>query len=329
METLSWEALEMHLAGKTPTILSMGGRRGVRIGFDPVRSVMFVRLPIAHEANAPPCRYAELDVAVRQDDSGRVLEVSTGTERLYREFHRFAGLLAEDFEQVGRTAVDAFDAAIDRWQDFASWKGLLSDEQQVGVYGELMFLEALLRRDGPVAVMAWTGRNESLPERHDFRIRKFDIEVKTTRSATRRHFVHGLGQLMPSHDHELFILSIRIEGAGLESGLALYERVARIRSSLLDADVERREFEARLSSSGYRDSDAEHYRTRFILADSPMLIPVDQDCPRITSTMLSKWIAPDVAGRVDEVSYTVNLNGLGAAQGTTTFQAVLGTVEVE
>lgn len=329
METLSWEVLEVHIARKVPAILSMGGKRGVRLGFDPIARRIFVRLPVAPETKIPPTRFTELDIEVRKDDSGLVLEVSTVTERLYREFHRFAGLLAEDFEQAGRSALDAFDMAIDRWQDLASWKALLTEEQQIGLYGELLFLEALLKHAGPGAVEAWTGRNQKLPERHDFRVGSVDIEVKSTRSVSRRHFVHGLNQLTPSLGHKLFILSIRFEGAGLNSGKALSDRVGSIRISLAGATEEKKEFERKLTSAGYRDADAALYRARVILADLPTLIPVDDKCPRIVSPMLAKFMPPEAAGRIDGVSYTIDLDGLGAAQGTSLYTKVLGKIALE
>ncbi|HCC79708.1 MAG: hypothetical protein A2X25_09040 [Chloroflexi bacterium GWB2_49_20] len=329
METLSWEAFEKHLYGLSPSILNMGGTRNVRVGFDPISRSMFIRLPIDPETSVPPSTFAELESGVLKDETGFVLEIKTTAKQLFREFHRFAEIITEDFEQPGQTAFGAFETATHRWRELTSRKELLTEDQQLGLQGELVFLRSLLQVQRPQSIMAWTGRNKALAERHDFRINKIDIEVKSTRSSHRRHIIHGIGQLQASEGHILYLLSLKFEGAGLGLGRSLCDEIEGIRKSLANTEIERMEFESRLLSTGYNDNDAQHYQEKLILADPPVLVIVNDKFPRITREIMSETISPEVSGRIDDVSYRVDIEGLGVMQGSEAFTDVLGKLRME
>lgn len=329
METLSWEVLQIHLAEGAPTVLSMGGKKGIQLGYSPAENRMFVRLPVSPGTAAPPSSFAEIQLDIRSVDSKPVLEVSTAADGLFREFHRFAGLLTEDFEKPSRTALEAFDAAIERWRELTSQRSLLSPEEQLGLWGELLFLAALLGKMKGEAVAAWTGRNRNMPERHDFRLQGLDIEIKTTRLTKRSHVIHGLGQLAAGVGHGLYILSIRLEGAGAGQGRSLVDLVSRIRRGLSDNELATKSFEEKLGSVRFNDADAANYLERLKLADAPMLIRVDESFPRIVSSTLNNAMPAELAGRISEVSYRVDVDGFGMAYGTTPFAAVLGDLVLE
>jgi hypothetical protein len=329
VETLSWEALQAHLSEGAPAALSMGGTKGVQLGYAPEDGRMFVRLPVVAGTHVPPARFAEIRLDIRSVDSKPVLEVSTVTDGLFREFHRFAGLLTEDFEKPGRSAIEAFDAAIERWQELTSKKRLLSPEEQLGLWGELLFLEALIEKMKGAAITAWTGRNRDLPERHDFRLPGLDIEIKTTRMSRRSHVIHGLGQLSSGLGHDLYVLSIRLEGAGAGHGRSLGEMVKRIEWRLGGDRPAKRSFEEKLRAANFDSADVASYSERFKLADAPMLIRVDDSIPRIVSATLNNAMPAALAGRISEVSYRVDVEGFGMAHGTASFAAILGDLALE
>lgn len=290
---------------------------------------MYARLPAeSSDSSIAASAFAELDVDLRQDESGMVLEVSTPEKRLFREFHRFAGLLAEDFELTTQTAAGAFNSAIHRWQEFTSRRKALTEEQQTGLYGELLLLDALLGNWGTAALKAWIGRDAILPGRHDFRIGATDVEVKTTRSLMRSHFIHGLQQLEPAPGHLLFILSIRVESAGLGEGSSLKDQVAQLRSRLERDQKSLQSFEQKLASARYDNADGDQYIEPFILADSPRLIPVNEECPRIVPTMIEGQLSEALAARIDQLSYRVNLEGLGVSEGERVYDEVLNGVRL-
>lgn len=329
MKTLTWEVFETYLHIKTPSALSMGGTRDVRIGFNPTSQNMFIRLPIDAISTVPPSPYSEILVEVLKDETGFVLEIKTATSRLFREFHRFAEIITEDFEQPGKNAFGAFETAVIRWRELISRKDLLTDEQRLGLQGEIVFLRALINVYGIQSVFAWTGRNQSMPERHDFRIEDMDIEIKSTRGTRRIHIIHGLKQLQPSMGRTLYLLSIKFQDAGLGNGRNLCDEIEDVRLRLGNNTEERTEFEGRLLTAGYRDSDAEHYWEKFVFADPPVLIPVDDKCPKITMETISIATPPELSGRIDDVSYRLNFEGLGIAQGSEEYVRIFGKIQLE
>lgn len=314
MELLGWGRLSQHLLSGIPVLVPMGGSRGVVIGNDPRAHRLFLRLPCETGELPPVSPYAELHIEVRRHEGKPVLEVFTESPHLFREFHRFAELLTEDYENSGLSAVDAFAAVVERWRELALRRNLLSAEEQLGLAGELAVLSALVRFHGPQAVSAWTGRMPvEAPERHDFRVATVDLEVKSTRSAKRQHVIHGLRQLVPSDGHRLFLVSLRFEAAGFNNGFSLGMRVAKIRELLSASVAAGEDFTRRVVAAGYRDEDAAHYPDKTILADKPILVPVDDACPRLTPSAIQRVMGNELASRVaNDVTYRIDVEGLGS-----------------
>jgi hypothetical protein len=310
VETLAWENLAPYLNGSIPCILSMGGTRGVKIGYDPHNKNIFLRIPTDPEIIVPPSPYVELETSLVRDETGYVLEILTSSIKLFKEFHRFSGIITEDFEYHGQSAIGAFNTAIKRWNELLIKRELLTEEQQIGLQGELIFLGAILQKEGPKAITSWTGRNESKPERHDFRIKNAEIEIKTTKSLRRIHYIHGLNQLQPSEGYLLFLLSFKFESAGYENGTSLFDEVEKIKKILKESDNEIIEFEQKLKSSGYYEVDSPYYQRKFIFSDPPIFIEVNDKFPKITKNILSDFIPNDLLNRIDNVTYCVDVEGL-------------------
>jgi len=151
------------------------------------------------------------------------------------------------------------------------------------------------------------------PERHDFRVGAVDLEVKSTRSAMRHHVVHGLRQLEPSEGHRLFLVSLRFDAAGLQNGLTLGMRVSMLRGLLPAGGEARKTFESKLLMARYCDDDDAQYPDRTILADTPLIILVDDACPRLVPSSLRQALGAALASRVDhDVTYRINVDGLGS-----------------
>jgi hypothetical protein len=312
LETLSWGRLDPYLTLAEPALLKMGGTRGVQIGFEPANQRLFLRAPLEEGATVPASPYGELTLEAKRVGRSAVMEVSATSARLYREFHRLAGLLTEELERPGQTAVGAFLAVAERWRGLTAMRELLGPEEQLGLFGELAVLQGLIRECGPDAVASWTARVTAIPERHDFRVGQIDIEVKTTRTAVRNHIIHGLRQLEPCAGHTLFLISLKFAAAGMKDGRSLVDRVRTLRESLSMSPQSLTGFESRLDVVGYRDTDAVHYQERLIVADVPMAIPVDADCPRIVPSSIRETMGTELANRIDnDVTYRINVEGLG------------------
>jgi len=329
MEILSWDRLSTYLGRAVPTLMPMGGTRHVQIGFDPDGARLFIRVPVDPGAAVPPSPFAEIAVEQKVVTGSSVLEISVDSSHLFTEFHRLGGLFTEELERENQTPIDAFLTVVERWRELTAVRRALSADEQLGLYGELAVLETLTGKYGPGAIEAWTARVGDIPGRHDFRIGTIDLEVKSTRGPRRRHVIHGLRQLEPAEGHELFLVSLQFESAGLGGGHSLPERVNRIRKALVGAEDALRLFADKLEAAGYRDCDAAYYRARYTAADAPMLISVNEDCPRLTSAAIRATIGPDLAVRIEpDVVYRINVNGLGAPLATCDESVGIGPVEI-
>jgi hypothetical protein len=328
MEFLTWDTLELHLAKRNPCLLPIGGTRNLRIVYVPDQETLALIVPLGAEVEIPPSLFAEIELALSYEDEHPVLEVSVSRRELFPAFHQLAVLIARKYENPQATAIGAFQEAIDSWQALMQKKPLLSEDQQLGLFGELAALEGFIQRDGPKALECWTAYAVDKSERHDFRIGTAEIEVKSTRSRKRLHVIHGLTQMAASPGRDLYVLSLKFEHGG-NSGTSLFDRVKVVRRLLKDDARFTQSFEEKLLAANYRDSDSIYYSTKLITADHPRLIPVDDQFPRITASLLENGLSANVISRIGEVVYRVDLDGLGWGPSAPNYQAIFGELKIE
>lgn len=113
----------------------------------------------------------------------------------------------------------------------ADWRGLIShaprgltDEEALGLFGELRFLEELAQQVGPGALEHWT---ENRHDRHDFSGSRGAVEVKATRRQDSSTVtIHGLTQLLPPEDGFLALVVAEVDSGG--TGEALDDVLTRL-----------------------------------------------------------------------------------------------------
>ena len=180
----------------------------------------------------------------------------------------------------GRT-MQVFLARIRAWQEFMrrGADGVLSEEAEVGLFGEIEFLQQLIAAGLPptVTIDAWKG---PLDELQDFRVGTGAFEVKSTLSSRGFPAVIGsLEQLDDSLINPLYLVAVRLAlGA---SGVTLPEKISDIRDSLTDDSPALACFNTRLLHAGYFNEFAERYIRRFTCTGSRLLRVCD-DFPRLT-----------------------------------------------
>lgn len=262
---------------------------------------------------------ATVRCAALQVEDRRCLEFSVAEPSLFRSFYQ---LLSDLVARVldGAPVGAAAQALLADWRALLQQAAALSDERQAGLFGELWLLERLIRARGPAAVASWTG---PLRAAHDFRTGEGDLEVKTSYGARRVHVINGLSQLTPLEGMPLYLLSLRLQAAG-EGGGSLPEAVAQIRALLATAAVQSAGFEQGLNRAGYRDEDADLYPSRRRLADPAILIPIVDGIPRLSRAALASLAPSYVAERIVEVTYRLDVEGLGWPDGAPEFLAVIG-----
>jgi hypothetical protein len=146
--------------------------------------------------------------------------------------------------------------------------------------------------------------------------------VKTTSSARRIHTINGISQLLPSPNCSLYILSCRLVDAG-SGGETLPDLVSTVRAKLAEDSISLAQFNDGLIASQYRDVAANHYPRRRKFADPPVLVPIEDGCPRLTREIFALLPKSYASDRVVSVTYDVDLTGLGFIDGTLEFHAVL------
>jgi ribosomal protein S9 len=282
---------------------------GVRIG---------LRAALPGPVSLPGTELASVHVAQVAIGGDRYLQIETAESYLHQSFFHLLLEIADAIQLQHLPPVVALETSLAAWKQLLRDNGQLSPEAQVGLFGELWVLSRLLRHHGARAIDAWTG-----PWRapHDFRLTAADLEVKATNAQRRRHAIHGLLQLETASDRPLFVVSMSVEHGGL-GGQALADMVAAARA-LLGADAAAvQRLQEGLNRSGYFESTTPMYTERLSIRGHAWLVPVDDSLPRFTREALRReW--PDGFNRIGDVTYDLDLEGLGAPDGSISFLSVL------
>lgn len=223
--------------------------------------------------------------------------------RVEGNVHGAYGLLATvaDGLQIEKLPLAAAVAVgVARHRDVLAGRGALTIEKEVGLFGELLFLEFLIDAigSGP-AVKSWQG---PASEEHDFTFESLHVEVKTTSGERRKHVIHGLEQLVPLRGIPLSLLSIQLTRSVAGAGRTLPQLVAQVRK---DAGGYRPTVDAMLDSFGWRNDDADLYSTFWTPRSEPRAYAVSSDFPAMTHATVGATV-PSFA-LVSEVSYRVDL----------------------
>lgn len=174
----------------------------------------------------------------------------------------------------------------------------LSEEQQVGLFGELYLIrEYLLGALGAEAtITAWTGP-EAAPQ--DFQANQFAIEVKTTRgNLPQRTKISSARQLQNSGEGKLFFARISVDGQPAASR-TLIAQIASVESALSDHPLALIAFREKLMRVGYRSEHRPAYEGTGYQVRQVQFYDVRDGFPRITESGL-----PD---GVMSVSYEIDM----------------------
>jgi hypothetical protein len=253
--------------------------------------------------------------------SREVLEIATVSKPLRRQFYHFAVAVSERMISDSMSAIDAVDSELQCFTDLLAERTLLGVERQIGLLGELLFLEKLALTHGTRMLDSWGGPHG---EPHDFRVEDREFEVKTTVAHKRVHIIHGSEQLVPSKGCSLFLLSILLGPPGSTTGFSLAGKVRDLQR-LFAADKGRLDrFIDALEKVGLREADLPHYSRQHALRRALAVVPVDEKFPALTRPVVQQSLGT-LALRIESLQYGVNLEGLEKEEGTAQFSAIFPT----
>lgn len=215
-------------------------------------------------------------------------------------------LMESSSAQDGPRIHSAMISRIRAWQTFMKRDsdGVLSTEEEIGLFGELLVLRELLN-DGVSefdALDSWAGPDDGL---HDFLLGDGAIEVKTTMApAGFMARITNLDQLDDSLHQPLYVAAVRL--AQLSEGATLPDLIDQV-AGLLDDPGARALLNSRLVSAGYIDMTRAEYTKRFRCSELTYRI-VGDDSPRLTRS--------NVPAAIHEVRYSLDLDTLPVSAST-------------
>lgn len=196
---------------------------------------------------------------------------------------------AEDGTDDARVVMVRVIARIRAWQEFMlrDRSGVLSQEDEIGLHGELHILTELIERlrDSAAAVEAWEGPMRGL---HDFVLPVGAMEVKSSvASVGFRAAISSLDQLDQAVRSPLHLAAVRLTDDAV--GMTLPERVAATREQLSGSLAAASGFSLRLLRYGYIEAMAAHYTRRLKLGDV-RLFEVTDGFPALTSRTVPRGV---------------------------------------
>lgn len=318
---LRWDSFEARISNGPPSVEAISGTPRVHLFIEPSGRRIGVRF-FTRQGGVVPSPLAEVTLREVGVGTDTALEVSTGNQDLYRDFYSLCCAIADRVQIEKQPVPVAVARTLASWAALIRRKSLLSQERQTGLLGELLFLRRVAGSLGwSAAAHAWLGPDS---EEHDFILPSVDAEVKSTTREQRIHQIGTLTQLRPKAGRTLQLVSVQLTQAG-ESGdaFSLSTMVASVlatagRSTPPAAELIRDQ----IRRQGWEDEDAPHYMTRYRLRAPVMTLRVARGFPAITPETLAS-LGSEAVARIDHVSYSINVDGLGVLDGTKQFQRAL------
>lgn len=188
---------------------------------------------------------------------------------------------------------------INAWQDFMkkNKEGILSQEEEIGLFGELIILEELTKHNiSPnEAIDCWQGPLDKI---QDFYLNNGGIEVKTTMS--KKGFevsISSLEQLDNTLIAPLFLIGVRLNLH--ESGSTLTNLIIKLKERW-SPDLEALEkLNIKLLHAGFYEEFSKEYKRTFI-KDEILTFNVDENFPKL--------IRRDLASQITKAKYTIDLD---------------------
>jgi hypothetical protein len=293
-------------------LLAAGPKTAFRIPGDPEAQLVFhsgakgeVALRVSWDGAAVPdlSEYEHLSASVVQAGEQAWAELLIDDPDVFRRALPVVWRIADRIQLELLSFAEAVIATLADFRELLEGASVLSPDQEVGLFGELTVVDCLVSTlGGTQAVAAWRGPNG---DEHDFDLGSGDLEVKSTLSGKRVHWIGSLSQLEPTPGRTLWLLSMQLT-TGLVEALTIGDLVAKLRLRLIGADSEA--FEKKLYSAGWRDKYRTTMRRHFSLRSTPLLLPVDETFPALTQDRMVAAGMP--LSRLREIVYSIDVAGL-------------------
>jgi hypothetical protein len=311
--------IEGYLGRGIEGVLGVTGDPPGRIVIDPHRATLAVRVPA--DGHTPDVvAFENLAINVIEDGGMMWHEMSVQLDDNAGDVYPVLCAVLDRVQLSGETFEHAVYQVLHSLTEILATRGGLSLEQQVGLFGELLTLLAVVDELGPeTAISTWRG---PASEEHDFGLPNCDLEIKTTLAEKRAHWISHLTQLVPTGGRPLYLASIQLTTAAVGAGWSLPSLVRQARNV---AGIPVEALNTFLGKARFRDVDSDLYSTHWALRSSPAFFRVTSRFPAITPASLQASV-PEFH-RIVEVRYRVDLSGMQDSGPILSFDRVLNTEE--
>ncbi len=306
---VSAEGFSRYLDSRVPVVLPIRGTPRTFVFIEPLKPELGLRVEVLPDTEAPRTGLRNVISRVVVRDGKWFLEVVVIDPALYSDAYPVLCSMADRVQIGGLSATSALRATLDKMSSLLNPPDSISREREIGLFGELLVMSGLVDVLGvDDAVRTWRG---GLAEEHDFGLPGLDVEVKTTTSERRVHWIESLTQLVPTRDRSLWLVSQQLTTAGAAGGRTLPELVDFVRDDLGSGSA-RDAFEKILSGTGWREEDRDQLHTHWTRRTASTAYAVVGTFPRLTpETLLTNGLPLE---RFPEVRYRVDLDGLVSQQ---------------
>ncbi len=265
-----------------------------------VKSFVYT-IPKDKKVDILPKKYENVDIqltSLTKDISGIV--VSLTNSRLYSVFLVIASDIALSLMEnlSDEEALQIFVQKVNQWKSVFNRKydALLTQEQQLGLYGELYFMKSLIEEGfDPIYVLdAWKG---AVKEDKDYLFSNVAVEIKSSSKMDKLVKISNIRQLdNAGYDHLfLYHYSFVKTPDGERTLPVIIEFLRGVFASTSNPEM----FEEKLLCAGYLDKDGDNYKTNYARTNENCYAVIN-DFPRITST--------NVMENVLDAEYIIDLN---------------------
>jgi hypothetical protein len=286
-----------HIATGLTTVYPFPGRPTVDLVIEGAAPRLTLRAAHTGAVDMPPNFLRNVHVRSTSVAGHRQISVAIEGTELMLDGHAMLCAIADRIQLDGMDPMVAVTETLKRWRDVLAARGRLSPEAEIGLIGELLVLEALCAATDATALLAWRG---ALHEEHDFGLRELDLEVKTTSTERRQHWITSLTQLQPTQSRSLGLVSLQITRGG-KAGRTLPEIVDAIGQS-----VDTSTFDAKLAKVGWESSTSDLFPDSWLLRNRPKFFMVAEAFPALTHGLLTS--ANPALTAVTEVQYRIDLS---------------------
>ncbi len=136
----------------------------------------------------------------------------------------------------------------------------LTIEKQIGLFGELYVLSKIVtkRLNNDYAIKSWTGPSK----KHDFTFENELIEIKTTKTDTKKINTSSTNQLAPVYEKKLNLIFLQIKSSN--SGLSLNNIIDEYLTILgEESELLKNDFILKLTQSNYLEMHKNEYKQKY------------------------------------------------------------------